>query len=554
MTAVATAPTSAKKNANRTARPKAAQAAIVKPKKGLDLRAMSSTNRNFLTRHGLMKSTRTAYDSPFAFGKSRTYHEAASNSPSIEYAPDYGPNAANGEIETLRRRSRWTFVNDSFFKNACENLANNVIHYGIKPRIKDPVLRKLWRKWVREADASGATDYYGLQHSIMVALARDGEVFIRLRQRRPGDMKSGILVQLQVLEPDYVPLSETRILENGNIVISGVEKNQFGRVVAYWMYDYHPKDVVRLSSGNLPRRVPASEVIHVYKPDRSEGTRGKPWGTSALNKTEGLKTYDDAELERKKGNAMHGGFIRPPAGEDGKATLGVEGQDDRGIDFAGMEPGTWTITPPGYEVDFANPPGNDQNYPIYRREGMSEVSVAFGLSVEHVTLNFEKLNDRQWRANNLEVSRGIESIQNHVIIPTIGQAVYERFVTAAYLGGAWSPGTGTVDDSFDVDWIVPARGHIHPVQDVTAHKEAVAAGFISRKRVAASYGDDVEDIDEENALDQQRAKNLGLQYAVYGALSQLDFSQILAQALRPQDIAALSDNDASDPGSMVSSG
>ncbi|GEC34054.1 hypothetical protein N181_23325 [Sinorhizobium fredii USDA 205] len=41
---------------------------------------------------------------------------------------------------------------------------------------------------------------------------------------------------------------------------------------------------------------------------------------------------------------------------------------------------------------------------------------------------------------------------------------------------------------------------------------------MSRKRVASMFGDDVEAIDEENALDQQRAMRLGLKDDVYGAL------------------------------------
>lgn len=519
------------------------------------IQTMAKTNRAFLARHGIMRSTRSSFDLPFSFGKSKTYYEAASNAPSVEYAPDYGPNAANGEIETVRRRSRWTFANDSIFRNTCINLANNVVHYGIKPRIKDPVLRKLWRKWIREADARGTTDYYGLQHAIMVSAARDGEVFIRFRPRRPEDMKSGIPFQLQALEADYVLLSDTKIAPNGNIIISGIEKDQIDRITAYWMFDFHPKDMLKVNSGGMPRRVPASDVLHVYRPDRLESMRGTPWGGPALNKAEGLKTYDEAELEKQKGNAMHGGWITPPLGEDGKATLGVDGVDGDGIEFAGMTPGTWTVTPPGYEIEFANPPVVDQNYPIYRREGMVEVAVSFGLSVEHATLNFEKLNDRQWRANNLEVTRGLESVQYHVLVPKVCQPVFERFVDAAYMADLWKPAAGkTVDDYYDVEWICPARGHIHPVQDVAAHAEAVRNGFISRKRIAASYGDDVEDIDEENALDQERAQRLGLQYAVYPALESLDFKEVLAASLRESEIEGMLENDASDPGSIASSG
>lgn len=519
------------------------------------VQAMAKTNRAFLARHGIMRSTRSSFDLPFSFGKSKTYYEAASNAPSIEYAPDYGPNAANGEIPTIIRRSRWTYANDAFYRNLCNNYANNLVGYGINPRIRDKRLRKLWRKWIKECDARGVQNIHAMAHSAVVSRARDGGSFGRFRPRRKEDMKSGVPVQIQMLEYDYVPFDKNEILSDGNIIISGIEKDQIDRVRAFWMYDYHPRDLIRLGSGGLPRRVPAADVLHVYDPDRFESMRGTPLGSPVLNKSEGMKTYDEAELEKHKGNSMHGGFITPPLGEDGKATLGVDGVDGDGIEFAGMSPGTWTITPPGYEIEFANPPVVDQNYPLFRREGMSEVSVAFGLSVEHATLNFEKLNDRQWRANNLEVTRGLEHTQNNIIIPRFYQPVWERFVSEAYLADVWQPEAGkTVDDYYDVEWLCPARGHIHPVQEVAALKEALRCGFISRKRVAAAFGDDAEDIDEDNATDQLRSQSLGLKYDVYGAHDGLDFSKILDASMIQDALDDLDDNDASDAGSIISSG
>ncbi|RVG70898.1 phage portal protein [Sinorhizobium meliloti] len=544
-------------NHTKTARNAKGQTSTASPK-------MVAANNAFLERVGIQRRPRSGgivrqfqagLGSDFGFGASRTYYEAASNSPSIEYAPDYGPNSANGELQKIQRRSRWTFANDGFWANACRQVANNVVGYGIKPRIKDPVLRKLWRRWEPEADARGVLSLHLMAHALVSTEARDGEAFVRFRPRRKEDMRSGVPLQLQPLESDYVPPEKSEIAANGNIIVSGVEKNPIDRVDAYWMFEYHPKDFARIDKRSfLPRRVPASEVLHLYRPDRMESMRGFPWGSPALNKAESLKTYDQAELARKEGQAMHGGFIKPPLGENAKATLGVDGVDNNGVEFAGMTPGTWTIMEPGYEVEFSQPQGNDQNYPIFRREGMTEVAVCFGLSVEHITLNFEKLNDRQWRANNLEVTRAIEAIQE-LIIKQFYRPVWKRFVDACYLADLWKPEPGkTLDDYYDVEFMPPARGHIHPVQEVAALKEAIRIGVISRKRVASMFGDDVEDIDEENALDQQRAMRLGLKYDVYGGLEGMDFNAILQGTMVEDELEKLDTNGAADPGSIMSAG
>ncbi|KQQ72397.1 hypothetical protein ASF70_12750 [Rhizobium sp. Leaf321] len=80
-------------------------------------------------------------------------------------------------------------------------------------------------------------------------------------------------------------------------------------------------------------------------------------------------------------------------------------------------------------------------------------------------------------------------------------------------------------------------------------------GFISRKRVSAAFGEDVEDIDEENALNQARAQRLGRQHPVYPALASLDFAAILAASLTADQIKDItSDGESSDAGSIVSAG
>ncbi|KQQ72432.1 hypothetical protein ASF70_12950 [Rhizobium sp. Leaf321] len=80
--------------------------------------------------------------------------------------------------------------------------------------------------------------------------------------------------------------------------------------------------------------------------------------------------------------------------------------------------------------------------------------------------------------------------------------------------------------------VAPARGHINPVQEVAAFTEAVLNGFTSRKHVANSFGQDIEDIDEDNAIDQERARLLGLRYPVYPGL---DFKEVLSQSLAEDD-------------------
>lgn len=66
--------------------------------------------------------------------------------------------------------------------------------------------------------------------------------------------------------------------------------------------------------------------------------------------------------------------------------------------------------------------------------------------------------------------------------------------------------------------MTPARCHIHPLQEIAAFSQAVRDGFTIRKRVAWSFVEDIEDIDDKNEIDQARAKSKDLRYTIYPAL------------------------------------
>ncbi|MBN8934797.1 MAG: phage portal protein, partial [Rhizobiales bacterium] len=53
---------------------------------------------------------------------------------------------------------------------------------------------------------------------------------------------------------------------------------------------------------------------------------------------------------------------------------------------------------------------------------------------------------------------------------------------------------------------------LDPLKDVKAEREAIAGGLISRRESVASRGYDIEEVDQEIADDNARAKRLGLAF------------------------------------------
>ncbi|UFS81552.1 MULTISPECIES: phage portal protein [Rhizobium] len=451
-------------------------------------------------------------------------HKAASKDP--------GPNGANGEIEITRQVSRFQRANNGYYRNGMRQVANNVVSYGITPVIPYSDLKALFRVWSPEADARGRYDFYGLQWHAVETVATDGEVLFRLRDRLEGDMMSGVPLQIQMLQADHLPLGWTQQAPSGNWIIDGVERNAIDRVVNYWLYQWHPKDWRGKTGDMIPKPVPAEDVLHMFIPDTPSSERGSPWAAPVLDIMDILQEYRHNEVGRKRHQSKFTVFYKKPLAADDESAFG----DDEPPKFQSVPAGGAVEVPEGYDVSFPDQPGTDNNFEAFNRVNLSEVAVCIGLCVEQLTLDFKDVNDRVYRAMMLEVGRFILSIQHHMVIQQFCAPVWRRWVSAAILAGKWTPpADAKPEDYMRVEWMPPARGHIHPIQEVTAFMLAVQNGFTSRQQVASEFGYDIEEIDLQNAKDSARAGELRLPYPVYegaGAMPQTQAAgavQALAQ-------------------------
>ncbi len=182
--------------------------------------------------------------------------------------------------------------------------AANLVGDGIKPSslIEDAALRdrvqRLWLAWTDEADADGLTDFYGLQAMVAREMFVAGECFVRLRTRRAEDRLT-VPLQLQLLQSEMLPFEKTETAANGNRIRCGIEFDAIGRRVAYYFRRRHPGDST--DPGQVvPEsvRVPAEDVLHVYRPIDAGQIRGLPHVAPAMVRLFLLDQYDDAELDR----------------------------------------------------------------------------------------------------------------------------------------------------------------------------------------------------------------------------------------------------------------
>ena len=420
-----------------------------------------------------------------------------------------------GAGEELRAKSRDVARRNEWAAGAIEAVVSNVIGSGIVPQSQhsDPKIRErlheAWREWTDEADASGCTDFYGLQALACREVVEGGEVFGRLRHRRASDGLT-VPLQIQLLESEHVPFWKTEDGAN-SYIRGGVEFNLIGKRTAYWMYPEHPSDFNQRVN-NEPRRVPAEEVLHMFRTIRAGQHRGEPWLSRVLTHLHDLEKYDSAELIRKQLAAMFAGFVEDL--DSANPLFKGDSQDEDGIPMQGLEPGSIYTLPSGKKITFSEPGDVGGMYSEYMRMQLHKIASGFLFcTYEQLTGDLTRVNYSSIRAGLLEFRRRCEMLQYQMVVFQFCRPVWRAWVQAAILSGVINAldFERRPEEYLRVEWRPQAWPWVDPLKDLEAEILAIDNLLKSRSAAIKERGYDPEQVDREIADDQAREAAEGLQ-------------------------------------------
>lgn len=445
-------------------------------------------------------------------------------------APSTGPNEAiNGGLQILRNRASDSVRNDWTGESTIQKWATTLVGIAITPRfrrITDKPRRQevndLWTDFVKVADADCVLDLYGMQTLAVRSWLERGEMFARRRFRTFGDGLP-VPMQVQLLESDMVPNFDADNfpgLPQRNRIRSGIEFDNKGRRIAYWVYKEHPGDLPS-SGGNIPAasalvRVVAEDMLHMFEPKRIGQRRGVPTMAPILAKLRGVADFEDTTLERQKLANLIVGFISrdlpsfDPTDPNAMAALtGLTAELDADASpLLPMKPGLMQELEDGQKVTWSNPPDAGVNYSDYMRTSHLGTTAGTGLPYEYATGDIKGVSDRTLRVVINEFRRFAEQRQWQIVIPMFCQKIVEWFADAALLQGEIN--------LVERDQVVRSEhaphgwAYIHPTQDVQGKVLEVQNGLRSRSSVIGEHGDDPDQVDEERAEDAARERDLGL--------------------------------------------
>lgn len=471
----------------------------------------------FVTGRGVEPSTGGAVPRVLA----RATYEAGSVVPRTSdwQPPDPSANVATATAATIRQRCRDAMRNDSWARAIVETFVDDVVGWGIKPLSRAPdetfrqALQRRWEDWSAVADADNVLDFAGLEALAVRQVVVDGEVFVRLRRRKPEDHLP-VPLQIQLLPAEVCPAEHTvPVSQGGNRIKQGIEYDAIGRRVAYWFRESVPGEDDVVSSSARLHRVPATEVLHLFEPLRPGQRRGVSMLAPALVRLHELDKFADATLLRLQLSTMVVATLKSTLGAD--ATFDpitgekISETTPEGRPVLRLAPGTFQQLGLGEELSFNNPPAPAYTYSEFVKNELRAAGAALGVPFEAFSHEWTGQNDRIARVTLNQYRRRVHRFLWSIVVPQFLRPAWNAWYQLAVLQSNMST-TGITADSDRVTFAPHAHAYVHPVQDVQSYREAIRSGLTSRAAAVAETGEDAEVIDAQIASDNARADKLGL--------------------------------------------
>lgn len=417
-----------------------------------------------------------------------------------------------GDIRLLRARARELGRNNSYVKRYLRLLQNNVVGpMGMKLQAQvkaggetdaeaNRAIEAAWNDWASSpVTVDGKLTLRRFEKLILKTVACDGEAFVRLWRGFEGNPYG---LALQAIDADLIDETFSRPARGSNEIRMGVEVDALSRPVGYWVWN-----TTQVSGVDLMREryfVPASEMLHLYDPERVNQTRGVTWVHSVMVPAHMLNAYEESEAVAARIGASKMGLFE-------KKTDSVAGDLANEKKPATMEanPGTFDIVPDGYEFKTWEPEHPTAQFPSFIKQMLRKIASGFSVFYNVLANDAEGVSYSTMRSFALVERDDWRSIQQDFI------DMWRRPLYAAWLGMALLTGALQLASRDPVRYLAVRhrpRGWqwIDPENEANAAVISINNGLGTRTGFLAEKGEDLEDVFEELAREKELAEKYGI--------------------------------------------
>lgn len=429
-----------------------------------------------------------------------------------------------------------SFVRDNAY--ACgvvETIATAVIGCGINAQsmVEDESGRdleaindardKVWNEWCESCDINGELTFAEMQFLSLREIVEAGEVLIRFVPvgLTQGGIMRPVPLALEMIDADRLALDRDTwaYRQTGNRVIRGVEMDERGKPLAYWIYPEHPNSPY-IAKNRTPDRIDASEILHLYRKDRVGQTRGVTWFAPVLSAIRDLGVYIDNELQASAVASCFTAVIKTEGTAGGLTpSTGDEVADDYGNALEYLEPGLVARLRPGESIEGVNPGRPNSAAEPWINLMVRNIGVGVGLGYEKVSRDYSRTTYSSARTAELEDRRRFKRFQKFVIAH-LCQKVWDRFCEAAASvnkltnDGMFPLLSDLLDDRRSltpVSWQVPEWEWVDPQNEQSASVSAIQNNMSTLQRECAKLGINWRDVLRQRSKEKQAEKDYSVQ-------------------------------------------
>lgn len=454
-------------------------------------------------------------------------YEAAAPSRLRTRSRDYGSGNAATEQGALpvRVQARALERNHDIARNALNVLVQNVVGAAgigveFQPRrldgdIDEPVaeqLRVLFLDWMRRPEVTYQHDWASAQRITARSWFRDGEVLAHELVGPVPYLDHGTRVpfSLELIEADLLPFDHTD-LQRG--ILQGVERNAWGRPVAYHLYKSHPGDAYAYGMPEL-KRVPAERVRHLKLVDRIGQVRGVSMFASVLTRLDDLKDYEESERIAAKIAASMAAFIikGDPASYNESTGIGLDGQPlpERQMRF---QPGmVFDNLRPGEQVGTVDTKRPSVQLEPYRNGQLRAAAGGMCVSFSSLSRNYDGTYSAQ--RQELVEQYGAYGVLSMEFIQQFVRPAVERFIATAYASGRLTLSADSNPAALtDAMYVTPAMPWIDPKKEADAMEIMERNVWMSGPEIIRRRGANPRDVLDQSSRWREQRREWGLAQA-----------------------------------------
>lgn len=435
------------------------------------------------------------------------------------------------QLPTLRNRARAMSRNDEWAIGYLIRLDDGVLgdagmplqmrlkkRDGTPDKDNNSRLEAAFADWGKDCETSGM-NWRDVESMALGAGPRDGELLYRFRI---GKSQGKYGIRLQFFDPTLLDVELHRDW-NGNRVRMGVEIDDDGRAVAYWLRATRIGDEMAgvLTVGRHVR-IPATEIRHKFIRHEVGQLRGYPWLSGGSRRLWLLHDFEEAAAVASSNAAKRQGFFtsttgEAPAGfadtiissvlEAAKAAGKILTPDEIQQITAAADkynttmPGQFDTLPDGYDFKPFESKWPDVSTDGYVKQQLRGWSSARGMSYHTLGNDMEAVNFSSGRIGIGGEREHFKRVQG-ILRSWLHDEVFAAVMPYLVLGTPRLDATRMETYLAAAGWAPRRWAGIDPSKEATADKTNLENRTTSRRRIILARGEDPDEIAAEIAEEE----------------------------------------------------